>query len=410
MMRDSPDLMSADFKGVYYEARCLLQHADPYKPGAPLHLYLEEGNTPPQSAHGLREVLSFDAYLPTTSIFVAPFAMLPWGTAQVLWTILSVGSLILGAFLMWDLGASYAPAISCGLICFVLANTELFFPVGNPAGIVVSLCVVAVWCFLRKQFVWAGVVCLAVGLAVKPHDAGLVWLYFLLAGAVYRKRALQTLFVTAVIGLAAIVWVTPIAPHWLPELHANILAQSVRGGSCDPGLTAVNGRRTGTIIDLQSVIAIFRDDPRIYNSVSYLVCGALLLVWAFRTVRVRFSQTHALLALAAVVPLTLLVIYHRPYDAKLLLLSVPACAMLWAGGGSMRWLALLVTSAAIVFTADIPLTIFWILTKNLRISTTELSGQILAVAVMRPTQLALLAMSIFYLWVYLGREPARSQP
>jgi hypothetical protein len=182
---------------------------------------------------------------------------------------------------------------------------------------------------------------------------------------------------------------------------------SAHGGYSDPGPTAVNGRRPGTIIDLQSAIAIFRDDPRIYNSVSYLVCGALLLVWAVRTLKVRFSRTHALLALAAVVPLTLLVTYHRPYDAKLLLLAVPACAILWAGGGLIRWLALLVTSAAIVFTADIPLTIFWILTKNLHISTAGLSGQIVRVVVMRPTQLALLAMGIFYLWIYLRREPER---
>jgi len=29
----------------------------------------------------------------------------------------------------------------------------------------------------------------------------------------------------------------------------------------------------------------------------------------------------------------MLVTYHRPFDAKLLLLAVPACAMLWAEGG-----------------------------------------------------------------------------
>jgi hypothetical protein len=32
----------------------------------------------------------------------------------------------------------------------------------------------------------------------------------------------------------------------------------------------------------------------------------------------------------------------------------------------------------------------------------------LTVALMRPTQLTLLAMSIFYLWIYLRRETERS--
>ena len=409
MIRTSPNLM-IDFKGVFYNTRCLFQHADPYKTGAPLRAYLADEVGRPMPPDGPRQVLMIDLYLPTASIFIAPFAMLPSETAQVLWTILGIGSFIFAAFLMWDSGASYAPVISCGLICFVLANTEAFFPFGNPVGIVISLCVVAVWCFLKDRFVWAGILCLAVSLAIKPHDAGLVWLYFLLAGGIYLKRALQTLLVTAVLGLVTIAWVTPIAPHWMQELHSNLLAVSAPGGISDPGPTGNNVRGPSVIIDLQSVVAVFRDDPRIYNSVSYLVCGALLLVWAVRTLRSRFSQQGAWFALAAVVPLTMLVSYHRVYDAKLLLLAVPACAMLWADGGPNRWIALIMTSAGIFFTADMPLTILRIFTDNLHISTAELSGQILTVVLMRPTQLALLVMGIFYLWIYLRRESERGRP
>jgi hypothetical protein len=406
MMRASPNLM-VDFKGVYYGARCLLQHADPYKQGEPLRVYLAEGGTLPQSSDGPWQVLTKYIYLPTSFIFVAPFAMLPWGTAQVLWTSLGIGGLIFAAFLMWDLGASYAPVISCCLICFVLANSEVLIAIGNPAAIAISLCVVGAWCLLKDEFVWAGVLCFATGLAIKPHDAGLVWLYFLLAGGVHLKRALQTLLVSAVLGLAAIVWVMPIAPHWIQELHSNLQVISAPGGISDPGPTGDNLHGPGIIIGLQSVVAVFRNDPRIYNSVSYLACGALLLIWAVRTLRVRFSPTGAWLALAAVAPITLLVTYHRVHDSKLLLLAVPACALLWAGGGLIRWLALLVTSSAIVFSADIPLTIHKIFTKNLHISTAGLSGQIVTVVVMWPTQLTLLAMGIFYLWIYLRREPER---
>jgi hypothetical protein len=106
------------------------------------------------------------------------------------------------------------------------------------------------------------------------------------------------------------------------------------------------------------------------------------------------------------VPLTLLVTYHRPYDAKLLLLTVPACALLWAEGRPIRWMALGVSAAAIVSTADIPLAILLLLTRNLHISTVGLSGEMLAVVLKRPTPLILLAMGIFYLWVYVRRDPA----
>jgi hypothetical protein len=196
----------------------------------------------------------------------------------------------------------------------------------------------------------------------------------------------------------------------MQELHSNLLAVSAHGGISDPGPTNATSRGPSIIIDLQSAVAVFRDDPRIYNSVSYLVCGALLLVWAIRTLRSRFSQTSAWFALAAVVPLAMLVTYHRVYDAKLLLLAVPACAMLWAGGGPIRWLALLATSAGIVFTADMPLTILRSFTDNLHISTPGIFGQIMSVVLTRPAQLILLAMGIFYLWIYLQRDPERGRP
>lgn len=409
MERASPNLM-IDFKAVYYATRCLLLHHDPYNVDELDGVYRAESGDRPSETVMARQIVTININLPTTYVFIAPFALLPWGPAQMLWTILGVGSLIFAAFLVWNSGASDAPVISCCLICFLLANTEAFFTIGNTSGIVVSLCAIAVCCFLRERFGWAGVLCLAACLAIKPHDAGLVWLYFLLAGGNYRKRALQTLVVSAVLSLAAILWVTPIAPHWSQELHSNIEVDLLPSGLNNPGPATIKSEGPDMIIDLQSVAAAYRDDPRIYNPVSYIICGSLLLAWVVQTLRVRFTQTSALLALAAVVPLTMLITYHRVHDSKLLLLAVPACAMLWAGGGLIRWLALLVTSAGIVFTADIPLTILRIFTDHMHISTAELSGQILAIIVTRPVPLILLAMSIFYMWIYLQHDPARSQP
>jgi hypothetical protein len=215
------------------------------------------------------------------------------------------------------------------------------------------------------------------------------------------------MIVTGVIAIAAILWVTSIAPHWMGELNSNMLATSAHGGINDPGPASASGRYAYMIIDLQAAISVFRDDPSIYDPVSYLVCGALLLAWSVRTIRARFSPARAWLALAAVVPLTMLVTYHRPWDAKLLMLAVPACAMLWAEGGKIRWIALLVTTAGVVLTADIPLTILVIFTRDLSINTASLSGQILKAVLTRPTPLILLLMSIFYLWIYLRRDPER---
>ncbi|MGB9407261.1 MAG: glycosyltransferase family 87 protein [Terracidiphilus sp.] len=405
MQRSQPNGM-LDFEGVYYDAQCLLQHSDPYKVGEPLRVYQSENGNLPQSSDVLRRVLIMNVYPPTAFIFTVPFAMLAWEPAYVLWIILTAGSLILAAFLMWNLAENYSPGVSILMICFVLVNSEVLFVTGNVAGIVVSLCMVAVWCFLKGRFVPVGVLCLAISLAIKPHDSGLVWLYFLLAGGVYRKRALQTLVVTIAISLPAVLWVWHVSPQWMQELRSNLLATCLK----DPGVASVSSQTASMasmVINLHPAIRVFWNDPRIYNPVSYLVCGTLLLVWVVRTLRLQFSQRGAWLALAAIVPLTMLVTYHWPHDAKLLMLTVPACSMLWTEGGSIRWIALLVNSAGIMLTADIPLAIFLILTRNLHPNSATILGQIMTVVLTQPIPLILLVMGIFYLWIYLRRDPSR---
>ncbi len=398
-----------DFRAVYYGTRCLLQQHNPYKVSELEGVYRAEGGEPPSETPPAHQAVVLYVNVPTTFIFVTPLAMLPWGPAHVLWIALTAALFILAAFLMWDLGADYAPGISLFLLCILLVNCEEIFVAGNTAGIVVGLCVVAVWCFLRQRFVAAGILCMALSLAIKPHDAGLVWLYFLLAGGVYRKRALQTLLITAVLGLSAVLWVSHVAPHWITDWQSNLTAISGPGGINQPGPDSITGRGSSMVVDLQAAISVFRDDPRIYNPASYLFCGALLLAWAARTLRSSFSLARAWIALAAVVPLTMLVTYHRPWDAKLLMLAVPACALLWAKGGQIARIALLVTSMGLLFTGDIPLAFLSSISTPLHVSMAGLSGKMLTVVLIRPASLVMLAMSIFYLWVYLRRDSPQAK-
>ena len=195
---------SPDFRALYYGTRCLLQHQNPYNESELESVYRSEGGERATDTFRQRQVVTLYVNLPTTFLFVAPLAILPWGVAQAVWLTLLAGLFLLAGWLMWRLGGKYAPGVTTLLICIVLINSEVVFAGGNSAGLVVSLCVVAVWCFLEERFVTAGVLCMAVSLAIKPHDSGLVWLYFLLSGGVYRKRALQTLAVTAVLAVAAL--------------------------------------------------------------------------------------------------------------------------------------------------------------------------------------------------------------
>jgi hypothetical protein len=398
----SPAAM-VDFRELYYSARCLVQHCDPYNANELMRVTEAEGGFRPWDNAHARQVLTQYIYLPTAFSFTVPFAMLPWGIAHILWMALLLGSLIFASFLIWNVGADSAPILSGLLIGFLLANSEVLALVGNMAGIAISLCVVAVWCFVRERFVLAGVACLAISLAVKPHDAGLVWLYFLLAGGVYRKRALQTLAATVAVGLPGILWVWHVSPHWIQEWTSNVAAFSGRGGMSDPGPTSVGSHGLGMQVNLQAVISVFRDDPHFYNPVTYLICAPLLLLWVLVTLRSRPLPARAWIGLAAIAALSLLPIYHRQTDTKLLLLTVPACAMLWAEGGLTGRLALLVTTAGFVFNGDVTWAILLGTINRLHLPTAGLSGQILMAVQVFPAPLALLATGVFYLWVYVRR-------
>ncbi|MGD0157461.1 MAG: glycosyltransferase family 87 protein [Terracidiphilus sp.] len=393
-----------DFRAVYAGTRCLMHQHNPYNVSDLEREYLsEEGQRPPDTPFYLQAITLY-VNVPTTFVIVAPFAVLSWGPAHILWMLVTGCVFSLAILLMWNAGASHAPQVATFLACILAVNCEAIFATGNTAGIVVGLCGIAVWCFLENRFVWIGVVCLGLSLAVKPHDGGLIWLYFVLAGGAYRKRAVQSAVITAVIGLTAVLWVSHVAPQWMHDWSANLATISAHGGMNEPGPNSMSNGSINTVVDLQAAISIFRDDPRFYNIASYLFCGALLLGWSIWTLRTRFSVQKAWLAQAAVTAFTLLITYHRPWDAKLVMLAIPPCCMLWARRDRPGKIAFWITTAATVFAGDVPLAVFKTLADSLRVSTAGFGGQLLAVVLRRPESIALLAMGVFYLWTYLRAD------
>jgi hypothetical protein len=162
------------------------------------------------------------------------------------------------------------------------------------------------------------------------------------------------------------------------------------------------------MVNLQTIISVFWDDPIIYNTATYFICGALLLIWSVTTLRFRSSPARLWLALAAIAALSMLPFYHRQQDTRLLLLTVPACVMLWTEGGLIGWLALMVNTAGFVLAGDIPWIVFYGLIDKVHLPATRLSGQILMAMQVFPVPLILLTMGIFYLWIYVRRCSTRA--
>jgi hypothetical protein len=388
-MENASSTPMIDFKVLYYPARCLVQHHDPYQPSEVLRLYQSEAQLSPLDTPKVLQIISHYLYLPSAFLITAPFALLSWGPAHLLWLSLTIASLMFASFLIWDLGADYAPVLSGFLVFLFLINSGNIVALSNAAGVATALCVVAVWCFLRDRAVTIGAICLAVSLALKPQDAGLVWLYFLLSGSVHRKRALQTLLAALVIVVPGVLWTWHVSPEWFQEWHANIAALSVHGGLNDPGPASTGRYGFGMMVSLPVIFSHIKDDPAFYNPASYLVTAAAFLALVFFSARSRFRQRQPWLAVAATAALALLPVYHRQQDTKLLLLTIPACAMIWADGGlTTKWLALLVSVAGLVFTGDI----LWLLLDVV------FKAHLTAAERIFPVPLALLAISFFYLW------------
>ncbi len=113
-------------------------------------------------------------------------------------------------------------------------------------------------------------------------------------------------------------------------------------------------------------LASFATTPHFYNTFTAIVSGLLFLPWLIATLRSPRTLDFSLLSLAAIAPITMLAIYHRAYDARLLMLTVPACALLFAEKRITGKIALLITALGLIFTGELSYGLLKVLTPNLR--------------------------------------------
>ena len=397
-----------DFTTAYYRGVCLLQHCDPYSGSEIEALYARAGE-PPFASDQERLAATRNIYLPGEFPFLVPLAVLPMELGRAFWILLIATSFILASFLAWRWGARYAPLVSAGLVSFCLLNSPTLFYFGNPAGFLVPFTIIAVWCFLENKFDFAGVVCLSMTLILKPHNAAFIWMFFLFSTVGFRRQALRTLMVIAFICIPSLIWAFHISPHWLQEFSSNLHVLSAPGSASDP--TAPHG--TCGLINLQAFTSLLWPEPKSYDLATYLICAPLLLFWLFLT-RKPAGPAGVWLALASVAPLSLLPVYHRQYDAKLLLLAVPACALLWSRRGTLGRLALGITAAAFIVSGDFFAVGLFGIVNHLYPDAVGHYSRAQSAILDCPIPLTLLAMGTFYLWVYArevqSTKIAESQP
>jgi hypothetical protein len=256
----------------------------------------------------------------TTFALFAPLSFLPWPAARALWSWISLASFLVTAALMISAAGRALQEIRsllfvAALLAFAPFHTGL--ATGNPIVLTVGLGVAAVWLAERGKQSRAGIL---IGIAVcfKPQ----IGIVFLLYYAI--RRNWRTLAVAAAVAgaLTAVAAGRVAGTHWQWSFLALNRAMLSTGAVND--FTPANPVWFH-MINLQ-VLFYGLWANRSFADVTALGIGlALLAAWAKRLPGTKGDG--GFLPVAALTAMSLLPVYHRFYDAGLLIFALAWCIM-----------------------------------------------------------------------------------
>jgi Glycosyltransferase family 87 len=310
---------SNDFVPVYTGARCLLHDCNPYDTSQLEQQFFLAGGR-------ATDLPSWDidvpVYPPSTFLVLSPLALFPFPAARLIWFLLNGCLFVAATALILALCPPSHRWLATALGSLFLLSSAILLVLGQPAIFAISLLVIGIYLFLRGLLLPLGTLLLILSLAVKPQIGGLIVLYLVARRLHWRSAAVALTGALALLLAAALILqLHPRSAGWPSTLRQNLTATLDTGGSADP--RPANPQAIGDT-NLQSLTSIFFLSARKFNLAAYAVF--ILLFAAFVLV---FRGAHAdaeshLLALGALSILSLLPVYHRFYDTRLLLLTVPA--------------------------------------------------------------------------------------
>ena len=216
--------------------------------------------------------------------------------------------------------------LATALISLILASSGILFELGQPSIFAISSLIIGSCLFFRDRCLPLGAVLLMLSLAVKPQIGGLIVLYLLVRG-IHRRYALAALAGALALFMCAgmILKMRPISAEWITDLSANVSA-TVNSGFNDPRPA---NEQAVCDINLQAITGIFFTDVKEFNTAAWAVFLLLLAVGAVVILRAKSGLEMNLLSLAALAALSLTPVYHRFYDSRMLLITIPAAMIVY---------------------------------------------------------------------------------
>ena len=312
---------AGDFSTVYGAARTWLQGGNPYD-RATLKTELAQAGAPQDIQHD--QDINPSVYLPAAMPWTALISWLPWRAANTVWSLLSLALFFLS---LWEILAStslaYATKWLTGSAALLFSPTYVGVYDGNPSVIVISLTVLAI-CLARRQSEALSGLLLGIALCFKPQLAicGLCVL------ALWRVWS-PILFGVVVLSAATILGVL-VASHfghnwsWWQSEQRNIAASFQLGGQSDP---SPGSPVAWQILNAQTLLSYLLSDRTASNVATWVVAMSIMANFLYR--RGRKGKVWLWLDAGFFSALTLVVTYHRYYDAQILLLLIPVLATFW---------------------------------------------------------------------------------
>jgi len=263
---------------------------------------------------GSRDLL----YPPTTFVVLSPLALLSFEVGRIAWMAINVLCvLVIFESLRRLIGAPWGGNASMLLGAATLAYAPVLTAIGfgqTPLPVVALICAAQAARVSGRRSVSGGL--LGVATALKPQ-MGLVFLAY---------EAFRLRWRASLVGLAVALGALVVASirldsagvDWVAELRANVQAFTTGGAPGDP--TTANPIRY-QLIHLKQPLHVLFESRGLVSALSFAFVGALAL-WYFLVWLRRREDATELLTLSMACPLSLLVVYHRAYDASLLLIPV----------------------------------------------------------------------------------------
>lgn len=321
-----------DFMSPYAQTRAWMQGRDPYSPASLLAFWPTDARQSRFLRNGLADgslVLRHGvptAYPPSSFVLLSPVAWLPWRVAHGAWLAISLLAFGLTVFSLISLnGFVWQDNRTYLFLAFALALAP--FHTGLAAGSIVivaaGFCALGVLAVSRQWDIIAGIA-ISVAVGLKPQ-IGLPFLAYCLLRR--RWRVVTTcVSILAILAATAVLHLALTHTPWVENYRYDNRILFASGSLGD--FTERNPLRFG-LVNLQVLLYTFLPDRTGSNIAALVITGSLGLLWLL-LLRRHADTNHQLLELAALTALSLLPIYHRLYDASLLIFPLAwSLAAVW---------------------------------------------------------------------------------